>query len=85
MNDGVNDAVTKSEFLLYTMPDGGRRIEVRLEQGTVWLSQADMAELYQTSKQNISLHLQNIFMDGELLQDSVVKYYLTTASDGKRY
>jgi hypothetical protein len=74
-----------SEFLLYTTEDGKQRIEVRLEDGTVWLNQNLMAELFQTTKQNISLHLKNVFSEGELVEDRVVKEYLTTASDGKNY
>ena len=51
----------KSEILLYTTQDGNQRIEVRLENETVWLSQIALAELFQTTQQNISLHLKNIF------------------------
>jgi hypothetical protein len=71
------------QLLIYE--DGGLKLQVRLDGQTVWLTQAAMAELYQTSKQNISLHLQNIFDDNELRQESVVKEYLTTAADGKKY
>ncbi|HTM53730.1 MAG TPA: virulence RhuM family protein [Pirellulales bacterium] len=74
-----------SEIILYQTEDGGSRIEVRLQDNTVWLSQALMSELFQTSKQNISLHVQNIFDEGELQATSVVKDYLTTAGDGKKY
>lgn len=72
-------------IILYNTEDGKGRIEVRLENDTVWLSQGAMAELYQTTKQNISLHLKNIFSEKELDENSVVKDYLTTASDGKSY
>ena len=75
----------KSEILLYTTQDGNQRIEVKLENGTVWLSQIALAELFQTTKQNISLHLKNIFEDGELETNRVVKESLTTAADGKKY
>ncbi len=78
-------APSLSEILLYTTQDGKQRIEVRLEGETVWLSQLAMTELFQTTKQNISLHLKNIFTEGELSESSVVKEYLTTASDGKAY
>ncbi len=74
-----------SEMLFYQTEDGQSRIQVRLEGETVWLTQALLAELFQTTKQNISLHLKNIFREGELSQDSVVKESLTTASDGKNY
>jgi len=74
-----------SEILFYQTEDGRNRIEVKLEDNTVWLSQSLMAELFQTTKQNISLHIKNIFEEGELDPDSVVKEYLTTAADGKSY
>lgn len=77
--------MTRSQILFYQSKEGTSRIEVRLEEGTVWLSQALIAELYQTSKQNVSLHIRNIFDDKELSEGSVVKEYLTTASDGKKY
>jgi hypothetical protein len=76
---------SKSEIIFYTTDDGKSRIEVRLEEETVWLTQAQMAELFQTTKQNISLHIKNIFDEGELQENSVVKEYLTTASDSKNY
>lgn len=74
-----------SEILLYQTEDKKTQIEVRLEGETVWLNQAQMAELFQTTKQNISLHIRNVFDERELREDSVVKEYLTTAADGKRY
>jgi hypothetical protein len=75
----------RSEFLLYQTEDGQTRIEVCLESESVWLNQLTMAALFQTSKQNISLHLKNIFIEGELAENRVVKEYLTTAADGKAY
>ena len=77
--------VTESRILFYQSEDGTSRIEVRLEEGTVWLPPVLIADLYQTTKQNISLHIRNIFDEGELQPDSVVKEYLTTAADGKQY
>ncbi len=77
--------MTNSEILLYQTEDGQTKIDVRLEEETVWLSQKQMVELFQTTKQNISLHIRNIFKEGELDEISVVKDYLTTASDGKQY
>jgi hypothetical protein len=77
--------VPNSEILIYQTEDGETRIEVRMEAETVWLSQAQMAQLFQTSKQNISLHIKNIFLEAELDQNSVVKEYLTTAPDCKNY
>ncbi|MBU4211780.1 MAG: virulence RhuM family protein [Verrucomicrobia bacterium] len=76
---------SKSEIILYQTEDNRTRIEVRLENETVWLTQAQMAELFQTTKQNVSLHIQNVFEERELREDSVVKEYLTTAVDGKNY
>jgi hypothetical protein len=72
-------------FVLYEAPDGRSRLSVRLEGKTVWLTQAQMAELFQSTKQNISLHVQNVLEEGELPEESVVKEYLTTAADGKSY
>jgi hypothetical protein len=76
---------TNSNFVLYQTDDGQTRIEVRLQDESVWLAQATLTELFQTTKQNISLHLKNIFAEGELAEDRVVKEYLTTAADGKQY
>ena len=74
-----------SELVLYTSDDGRTRLDLRIEGQTVWLTQLEIAELFQTTKQNVSLHARNIFEDGELAEDSVVKESLTTAADGKRY
>jgi len=76
--------VTVSRILFYQSEDGTSRIEVRLEEGTVWLPQALIAELYQTTKQNISLHIRNIFDDGELQPEATVKEYLTVQHEGSR-
>ena len=72
-------------LILTTTEDGTSRIQLRADGQTVWLSQLDMAELFQTSKQNIAKHLKAIFADGELQADSVVNQWLTTAADGKNY
>lgn len=72
-------------MLLYQTEDGQTGIEVRLQGETVWMTQAAMVKLFQSSKQNISLHLKNIFNEGELEENRVVKEYLTTAVDGKSY
>jgi hypothetical protein len=74
-----------SELVLYQTEDGSTRVEVRLENETVWLTQNQMAELFETSIPNVSIHIRNIFQEGELRQDSVVKEFLTTAADGKNY
>ena len=74
-----------SGLILYTSEDGRSRIQLRADGQTVWLTQGEMAELFAATKQNISLHLKNIFEDKELDVDSVVKESLTTAADGKDY
>ena len=74
-----------SNLILYTTDDGQTRINLRVEAESVWLSQLEIAELFQTTKQNVSLHAKNIFTEGELSPDSVVKDSLTTAADGKNY
>lgn len=79
------DTMTGSEIILYHAADGEPTIQVRLENETVWLNQSQMAELFNTTKQNISLHIKNILSENELDEKSVVKEYLTTANDGKKY
>lgn len=74
-----------TDLILYTTEDGRSQIKLRAHDQTVWLTQLEMAELFDATKQNVSLHLKNIFEDGELDADSVVKESLTTAADGKRY
>ena len=74
-----------SDLIIYTSDDGKTRINLRVEADSIWLSQLEIAELFQTTKQNVSLHAKNIFEDGELSPDSVVKDSLTTAADGKNY
>ena len=74
-----------TQLILYTSEDGHAQVQLRAERGTVWLTQLEMAELFNASKQNISLHLKNLFQDGELHEESVVKESLTTAADGKTY
>lgn len=76
--------MTNSEILLYQTEDGQTKIDVRLEEETVWLSQVQMAELFQTTKQNINLHIKNIYEEGELEEISTVKDYLTVQTEGKR-
>ncbi len=74
-----------SNIILYTSEDGTTRLDLRVEAQTVWLTQLEIAELFQTTKQNVSLHAGNILKEGELLADSVVKDSLTTAADSKQY
>ena len=73
------------KIIVYQAEDGSAAIDVHLKDETVWLTQAQMATLFQKTKQNISLHINNVFREGELEGDSVVKEYLTTAKDGKQY
>jgi hypothetical protein len=81
----IMDKPSRSEIFLYQTEDGKTRLEVRLENETVWLTQNQMAELFQTSIPNVSMHIRNIFREGEVQEESVVKDLLTTAADGKRY
>ena len=74
----------ENEIIIYQTQDGQTKIDVRIENETVWLTQNQMAELFQTTKQNISLHIKNIFEEGELLEDSTVKDYLTVQNEGNR-
>ena len=76
-------ALPDGQILIYQ--DGATRLQVRLDGRTVWLTQGLIAALFQTTKQNVSLHLRNIFAEHELEADSVVKECLTNAADGKRY
>ncbi len=74
-----------NQILIYTGSDGLTKVEVRLEDDTLWLTQAQMCELYATSKSNVSEHIKHIFEDGELAAESVVRNFRTTAADGKSY
>jgi len=75
----------QAQVLLYQASDGATRLEVRMEDETVWLSQNQMAELFQTSVPNVSMHIRNVFAEGELQPASVVKEFLIAAADGKNY
>lgn len=72
-------------LIIYYTPDGRSKVALMARDGMVWLNQQSIAELFGTSKQNISWHISNILKDRELSYDSVVKDYLTTAADGKPY
>lgn len=74
----------ENEIIIYQTQDGQTKIDVRIENETVWLTQNQMAELFQTTKQNISLHIKNIFEEGELTENSTVKDYLTVQNEGSR-
>lgn len=73
------------EIVVYQTEDGLTRLDVKFENETVWLTQAQLVELYQTSKSNISEHIKHIFEEGELEKESVVRKFRTTAADGKTY
>ncbi|MDR0753816.1 MAG: cell filamentation protein Fic [Prevotellaceae bacterium] len=75
----------ENKIIIYNTDDGKNSVNLYAKDGTVWLNQQLMAELFDTSKQNISLHIINVFEDNELDANSVVKDYLTTAADGKQY
>ncbi|MCX6276816.1 MAG: hypothetical protein NT004_01805 [Bacteroidetes bacterium] len=75
----------KGEIIIYQPDNTSSHLEVSISEATVWLSQNQMVELFNSTKQNISFHINNIFKEGELSRNSVVRYSLTTASDGKKY
>jgi hypothetical protein len=77
---GIQSFEGQNQIVMYK-----NRMEVRLDADTVWLTQEQMARLFNKTKQNMSLHVRNIFKEGELSENSVVKEYLTTAADGKLY
>ena len=74
----------EQKIVIYQTEDGQTQIDVRLENETVWLTQAQMVELFQTTKQNVSLHLNNLYKEGELQKEGTVKEYLTVQQEGKR-
>lgn len=77
--------MNNNNILIYVLKDGNVKVDVNFQNDDIWMSQEVMANLYGTSKQNISYHLNNIFKEEELIKDSVVKDFLTTANDGKKY
>ncbi|MCK5460072.1 virulence RhuM family protein [Candidatus Parcubacteria bacterium] len=81
----MNKQDQNNQIIIYNTEDGETKIEVRMKNETVWLSQKQMAELFDCSVDNISLHLKNVFKEGELSEDSVTEEYSVTASDGKNY
>lgn len=76
--------MSNGEIILYSTEDGKTSVHLKAQEETVWLTQMEISELFQTTKQNISLHIKNILSANEL-SESVVKDNLTTAADGKRY
>lgn len=84
----TNNLIVRSssaEFLIFERQKGEKGIEVRFEDGDLWLTQKAISDLFDTSKQDVSYHLKNIFNTLELEEKAVVKKYLTTASDNKKY
>jgi hypothetical protein len=75
---------SKSEVVIYKSPQGDTVLDVKLEEDTVWLSQIQLAKLFKTTKQNVSLHINNIYKEKELVRNSTVKKYLTVQKEGKR-
>ncbi len=73
-----------SDLILYTIDDGRTRLQLRVEGATIWLTQLEIAELFQTTKQNVSLHAKNIFEEGELGPEATVKESLTVQTGGGR-
>lgn len=84
-NKKDNANIPDNEILIYQTEDGHTKIDVKLEGETVWLTQAQLCELYQTSKSNISEHIKHIFEEVELEENAVVRKFRTTAADGKNY
>ena len=80
-----NELNERNNFIMYTTDDGQVDIEVRLEEENVWLTQKSMAELFETTRNNITMHIKNIFEDGELQEKTVSKDSLLTAKDRKNY
>lgn len=80
-----NEPQIGGEVSLYVAPDGGVRLDVRLEHDTVWLTQAQMAELFGRERSVITKHINNVFKEGELDRDSVCANFARTAEDGKTY
>lgn len=79
-----NHAPAKGQFLVYEAEDGNLKIDVRFEEESVWLTQQHMAELFQSSKQNISHHISSVYEEGELIPEATVKKYLTVRQEGSR-
>jgi hypothetical protein len=77
--------MNNSEIFIYQNPEGSIKIDVRLEEETVWLTQSQICDLFQKSKATISEHIKNVFEERELNENSVVRNFRTTAEDGKNY
>ncbi|MBM3499456.1 MAG: hypothetical protein FJX74_12390 [Armatimonadetes bacterium] len=84
MGDSIVPHDFQGEFVPYQSEDGVSRVQVRLADESVWLTQRQMAELFQTTKQNVSFHIGNVFREGELAPEATVKAYLVVAREGTR-
>ena len=80
-----DELLLNSAFILYQTEDGGTRVQVRLQDETVWLPQQQIAELFQRERSIITKHIRNIFEEGELVQEAVCANHARTAADGKTY
>ena len=83
--NGEKEPDDQGDIIIYQTEDGVTKIDVRFVDETVWLTQAQLVQLFQTSKANVSEHIKNIFAEGELDEGSVVRKFRTTAADGKNY
>jgi len=81
----AKNKIPDNQIAFYQAPDGAVNIEVLFAEENIWLSQKRMAELFDTTVPNVNMHLKNIFAGKEMEEDSVIKYFLTTAADGKNY
>jgi hypothetical protein len=81
----MNNPIDKGEIIIYQPDNESAMLEVRIEDETVWLTQSQMSELFQTTRNNITLHITNIFKEEELEEEAVCKDSLLTAKDGKKY
>ena len=77
--------MSENQIIIYNTQDGKSSVSLFAKDGNVWMSQNQLAELFDTSVPNVSMHIKNIFEDKELRENSVIKDYLTTAKDGKKY
>ena len=81
----ISSSNDNGHIIIYQTEDGLTHINVKIEDETIWLTQAQLCSLYQTSKSNISEHIKHIFQEGELEEKAVVRKFRTTAADGKSY
>ena len=77
--------MNRQDIIIYNTPDGHTAVGLYAHEGTIWLNQNQIADLFATSRANVSIHISNILKENELHENSVVKDFLTTASDGKEY